>query len=45
MRNDFLVTDHLQNVADRLRKLAEGDDAFVVSKAQVKGNALRHMIG
>ena len=45
VRNDFLVTDHLQNVTHGLRQLTESDNWFVVSQPQIKGNAFRDMIG
>src|SRR5436309_3034583 len=45
MRADLLIANRRQYVSDRLRQLAERDDTFVISQAQVKSDALGDVIG
>ena len=43
--NNLLVTDRFQDLLDRLLKLFERDNVLVVSKVQIKRNALSDMFG
>src|SRR5947209_13306336 len=45
IRHDLLVTDHLQDVPHRLRKLVERYHRLVITKPEIKSDALSHVIG